>query len=150
MTAAPAQASQTNAYLRTRVLTANPEELRLMLLDGAIRFLNQGIDGLRQKNYEQSYNGISQSRAIVVELLTSIRGEHAPELAERMHALYSFLYSELVEASFQRDVPRLSKVLELLEFERETWSMALDKLRTERAGQGTAPATQGAALTLRG
>ena len=29
-----------NAYLRTKVMTASPEELRLMLLDGAIRFAN--------------------------------------------------------------------------------------------------------------
>jgi flagellar protein FliS len=119
-------------------MTAGPEELRQLLLEGAIRFLRQGIDGLNAKNYEQSFSGISQSRAIVMELMTSVRADQAPELAERVQSLYSFMYTELVEASFSKDVARLSKVLDLLEFERETWAMAMDRLRRERAQEGRA------------
>ena len=35
-----------NEYLRTRVLTASPEELRLMLLDGALKYAMQAREGL--------------------------------------------------------------------------------------------------------
>lgn len=126
-------AAKANAYLRTRVMTASPEELRLLLLEGAARFLRQGIDGLNAKDYERSFNGISQCRAIITELLTSVRPEHAPELVDRIRSLYSFIHAELVEGSFSRDVPRLTKVLDLLEFERETWTLAIEKARQERA-----------------
>lgn len=119
-------------------MTAGPEELRQLLLEGAIRFLRQGIDGLNARNYEQSFSGISQSRAIVMELMTSVRADQAPELAERVQSLYSFMYTELVEASFSKDVARLSRVLDLLEFERETWAMAMDRLRRERVQEGKA------------
>jgi flagellar protein FliS len=135
-------ASKANAYLRTRVMTASPEELRLLLLEGAARFLRQGIDGLNAKDYERSFNGISQSRAIITELLTSVRPEFAPELVDRIRSLYSYIYAELVEGSFSRDVPRLTKILDLLEFERETWTLAIEKARQERAS-GTAPASHG-------
>ncbi len=150
MTATSTHTSQANAYLKTRVMTASPEELRLMLLDGAARFLRQGIDGLASKDYERSFNGISQCRAIVMELLTSVRPEQAPELVERVQSLYSFMYAELVEASFSREIPRLEKVLGLLVFERETWTMAIDKARAERATTGRAAEAERIAMAIQG
>ncbi|MFG0284064.1 MAG: flagellar export chaperone FliS [Phycisphaerales bacterium JB039] len=136
-------ATTTNAYLRTKVLTASPEELRLMLLDGAIRFAHMGREGLAKRDFEQSYNGISQCRAIVMELMTSIRREHNPELAERVHSVYVFLFNELVNVSMEKDVARMDKVIELLEFERETWALLMEKLRRERGGGAAAPTPEG-------
>ncbi|MFM9994195.1 MAG: flagellar export chaperone FliS [Phycisphaerales bacterium] len=123
-----------NAYLRTKVLTASPEELRLMLLDGAIRFATQGRDGLARKDYEASYNGMSQCRNIIIELITSIRPDVDPELAQRVRSVYTFMFSELVEASFQKDPARVDEVLRLLNYERETWAMLMGKLAQGRAG----------------
>jgi flagellar protein FliS len=127
------ESNPANAYLRTKVLTASREELRLMLLDGAIKFATQGREGLAAKNYEASYNGISQCRNIVLELLTTIKPEFDPELCERVKAIYTFLYSELVEASLQKSVDKLDGVIKILNYERETWAMLMDKVAAERA-----------------
>lgn len=133
-----------NAYLRTKVLTASPEELRLMLLDGAIKFARQGREGLANRNYEASFNGISQCRNIVLELLTTIKPEYDPDLCDRVKSLYTFLYTELVEASMTKSVPRVDSVIKLLEYERETWVMLMAKLAEERAsGAAAAAASQG-------
>lgn len=128
-----------NAYLRTKVLTASPEELRLLLLDGAIKFARQGRDGLAARNYEASYNGISQARDIVMELLTSIRPEHDPELCERVKSVYAFMYTELVSASMEKSVAKIDAVIKLLEFERETWALLMDKLVAERGAVAAEP-----------
>jgi len=127
--------TEANAYLRTQVLTASPEKLRLMLLDGALRFAQQAADGMAAKDYEATYNGITQARAIVLELATSIRADVDPELAERVQSVYMYLYRELVDASLTRDRARLEKAIELLRYERETWSMLMDKVAAERAAQ---------------
>lgn len=127
------------AYLRTKVLTAPPEQLRLMLLDGAIKFARQGADGLRRKDFEASYNGISQCRNIVVELLTTMRPDIDPDLCERMTGLYTFMMGELMKGSFEKDANRVDGVTTLLEYERDTWAMLLQKLATER---GTTPEAQ--------
>ena len=126
----------TDAYLRTRVMTAKPEELRLMLLDGAIKFARQGREGLENKDYEASFNGISQSRDIVLELITGIAPNTEDALASRVRGLYTFMYNEMVTASFARDAARLSKVIELLEYERETWALFIERLRAEQAAGG--------------
>ena len=131
------------AYLRTKVLTASPEQLRLMLLDGAIKFLKQGREGLERKDYEASYNGFSQCRNIILELTHSMRPEIAPDLCQRVQALYTYLYVQLVEASHEKDAAKAGKVLELLEYERETWIMAMEKAAAERAAE--APAAPDAA-----
>ncbi len=133
-----------NAYLKTKVLTASPEELRLLLLDGALRFATQGRDGLTRKDYEASYNGLSQCRAIILELITTIRPEADPELAARVRSLYTFIFSEIIEASFEKDAARLDNVIRLLQYERETWGMLHQKLAEERAG-AAAPAPKPAA-----
>lgn len=124
---------QANAYLRTRVMSASPEELRLMLLDGAIKFATQGKEGLERKDHEASYAGISQCRNIIFELLTTIRGDIAPELVSNVKALYTFLYTHLLDASVEKDPTKVASVIELLEYERETWAMLMQRLAEERA-----------------
>ena len=117
-----------DAYLKTRVLTARPEQLRLMLLDGAIKFARQGQAGLRAKNFEASYEGFSQSRAIVMELIVTIESEPDPLLAGRVKSVLSFIYSGMVEASMSKDPEKMEEPIRLLEFERETWAMFIERL----------------------
>lgn len=130
---APAQMSNNaNAYLKTRVMTASPEELRLMLLDGAIKFCRQGREALEKQQWEAAHNGVSQCRDIIFELMTTIREEFDPDLASKTKALYSFMYRTLVEGKFEKDLGKIDTVISLLEFERETWIMLMAKLAEER------------------
>lgn len=131
-------AQQANAYLRTRVMSASPEELRLMLLDGAIKFATQGREGLERKDFEAAYNGVSQCRNIIFELLTTIREGLAPELTANVKALYTFLYTHLIDASTEKNPAKIDEVIELLQYERETWVLLMDKIAAEKAA-GTFP-----------
>ncbi len=132
MTAAPQE--QVNPYLRTTVLTASPEQLRLMLLDGAIKFLNQGRRGLAEKDYEAMYDGFRQSREIVLELLNAIQEGPDQDLTNRMRGLYTYMYSRMIEASHERDLDKADEILKLLDYERDTWQMLINKLADERTG----------------
>lgn len=145
----PVESNPANAYLRTKVLTASPEELRLMLLDGAIKFARQGREGLASKDFEASYNGISQSRDIVLELITTIKPQYDPELCERVKAVYTFIYSEMVTASMEKSVSKLDSVIKLLEYERETWSLLMNQLTQTRTPAAEPPA-QRPALSVQG
>ncbi|MCC6322484.1 MAG: flagellar export chaperone FliS [Phycisphaerales bacterium] len=131
---APNKASQpAAAYLQTQVLTASPAKLRLLLLDGALRFLQQGRDGLVRKDYSASYEGFSQTRNIIVELISSMRVQEAPELCARVRSLYTFIFQTVVEASLEKDITKADKAIELVQFERETWVLAMEKLASDSA-----------------
>ena len=124
------------AYLRTKVLTASAEELRLMLLDGAIKFLGQGCGGLVRKDWEAVFDGFSKCRNILLELISSVRPAVDPDLCASVTSLYTFLYTQLVEAGFDKDLPKAEKALAILEYERETWVLAMQRAAEDR---GTAP-----------
>jgi flagellar protein FliS len=141
----PAPASQ--AYLRTKVLTANPVELRLLLLDGAIRFAKQAKDGYERRDFEASYEGTSKCQAILTELMCGLRPEHDPQLCSRLSALYTFLLRRLIDAGLEKSGAIVQEVLGLLEYERETWSMLLDRIAQQSAEPAAEPA---AGVSLRG
>lgn len=133
------QTPAANPYLRTRIMTASPEQLRLMLYDGAIKFCRQGRHALNQRDYEGLYESLTRAQKIVMELSTSLNHEIAPDLCDRMTALYNYVYRRLVDASIERDPAAIDEAIELIEYERETWSILLRKLQ-EEADDASAPA----------
>lgn len=127
------------AYLRTQVLTAPPEQLRLMLLDGAVKFARQGRDALDRKDHEAVYTGFSRARNIVMELMNSVRPDVDPSLRANINAVYTFIYLQLVDAGLERDAAKADTAIQRLEYERETWVLAMERARADRAA-GIAPA----------
>jgi flagellar protein FliS len=127
----------TNAYLRSKVLAARPEELRLMLYDAAVRFATKGRDGLRTKNYEDVYEGLKSAKNILIEFISTLDHKVQPELCSRLSALYTYMYKRLVDAGLEKDAAIVDEVIELLNYERETWVMLMDQLAAEREGNTT-------------
>lgn len=119
------------AYLKTKVLTASPAELRLMLIDGAIRFSEQARRGYESNNLESAFDGTTKAQAILLELINALRPDQAPELCKRLSALYTFMYTSLVQASSTRDIATVDEVIQLLRFERETWVMCMGEMTRE-------------------
>ncbi len=136
-----ATGTEPNPYLKTKVMTAGPAELRLMLFDGALKFAEQGRQGLARKDYEAAYNGISRCQEILAELMNSLDPKHAPDLCQKLSGLYAFMMTRLMTASTERDPAIVQEVITLLEFERETWTMLLAKLAAEKAA--AVPMTDG-------
>lgn len=121
------QTAAANPYLRNQVLSAKPEELRLMLFDGAIRFLNVGRKGLEAKDYDVSYTNISKAQKIVLELSNSLNRDVMPEVTEKLSALYTYIYRLLIDASTTRTTEPLDEAVKLLKYERETWALLIEK-----------------------
>jgi flagellar protein FliS len=121
-------------YLRTRVMTATPEQLQMMLFDGALRFGEQARIALAEKNYEQTYLNISRVQKILAEMMTSLKHNIFPELCDRLSALYAYAYKRLIEASVQHKMESLEEAMNLLKFQRDTWSMLLEQVGKTKAG----------------
>lgn len=121
-------------YLRNAVLTASPEQLQLMLYDGAIRFTTQAREALAAKDIEQTHNLLTRAQRILIEMQNGLRPEVAPEICQQMASLYNFVYRRLVEANVNKDLQALEEAVEILRHMRETWVLLIEKLREERAG----------------
>ena len=122
-------------YLRTKVLTATPEQLQLMLYDGALRFGEQARVALREKRYEDSYRLISKVQKIIAELSVTLKPEVAPDMCKKLAALYTFVYRKLIEANIDHQLASMDEALNILRYQRETWAMLLDQLGKKRAAE---------------
>jgi flagellar protein FliS len=120
-------------YLRTKVLTATPEQLQLMLYDGAIRFAEQARVALEQRNHEQSYSLIVRVQRILTELSATLKHDVAPELCGKLSSLYNFVYRKLIEANVDHGLPPLDEALRILRYQRETWALLLDQIGKQKA-----------------
>jgi flagellar protein FliS len=127
-----------NAYLRSKVLTAKPEELRLMLYDGALRFCRQGREALTKREHEAVFHNFKNAKNIVLEFISALDRSYDPELCSRLSALYTYMYRRLVDAGTERSVEAADEVIELLEYDRQTWEMLVEEVQKQRAA-GTLP-----------
>jgi flagellar protein FliS len=125
-------------YLRTRVLTATPEQLQMMLFDGAIRFAEQAKLALEKKDWEGGYLNCSRAQKIIAELNSGLKRDLAPELCGKLASLYNYVYRKLVEASMHHQIEPMDEALSILRFQRETWVLLLDKLGKQKAGAAAA------------
>jgi flagellar protein FliS len=123
-----------NNYLRTKIFTATPEQLQLMLYDGAIRFAEQGRAALEKKDFEGTYNALSRAQKIIAELQCGLRHDLAPELCGKLASLYNFVFRKLIDGNIQHDLKAVEEALQILRYQRETWVLLLDKLGREKAG----------------
>src|SRR5438270_6490512 len=73
-------------YLRTKVLTATPEQLQLMLYDGALRFGQQARVALEARKYDESCNLIGKVQKILTELTCSLKPDVSPDLCGKLAA----------------------------------------------------------------
>ena len=108
-----------NRYLETAVETASHARLIVMLYDGAIRFVNAAIDANRQ--YEQQNYYFQRAQKILAELISSLDFTKGGEIAENLFRLYTYMYSQLVEANLQDSTERAQYVVSLLTELREAW-----------------------------
>lgn len=129
-----------NPYFRNKVLTAGPEELRLLLIEGCIRFLRSGRDGLASKDFEKVYDSFSNARNILVELMSSLKHDIAPDVCANLEAIYTYVFKRVTEGSFEKDIAKIDEAISLMEYDRETWILLMEKLASEK--QSGTPSTQ--------
>src|SRR5262245_48590612 len=116
-----------DAYLETQVLTATPQRLRLMLIEGAIRKVTAAQAAFDTGDWPKASADLGHCRDIVTELIAGIDPEQTP-VAKQILSVYMFLYSALVESQFGRDAGNLKDILRVLEEERQTWRAVCEQM----------------------
>jgi flagellar protein FliS len=125
--------AQHSQYLESKVLTAPPHRLHLMLIEGAIRFGRQAEMLLRQGEPAAASAPLLRVVDIVGEMLAAVR-ERKTGINKKLAELYWYLFRRVSEAKLNSDSEKLAEALRLLEFERETWLAVC-----ERFGSSTSP-----------
>ena len=135
-----------NAYLdkyqQNQIYTATPEQILIMLYDGAIRFIRQAMMAEEQGNLAYKLERISKTMAIIIEFSNTLDHKIGGQIAEDLDGLYQFMIRELNGARKDTTGKKLKTVEGLLVDLRDTWSQAVDINRQEQEKTSSAPQMQ--------
>lgn len=116
-----------NTYLETQINTATPQKLRLMLIEGAIRYGQQAITYWEEGRGEDGLSALLRCQAVIAELLGSVRADGTP-VTRQVIDIYAFLALELNEAEMNADPQRIAGVIRVLQEDRQTWQELCQQL----------------------
>ena len=117
-----------NAYLRSKVMTATPAELTLMLYEGASKFVNKAIMSIEKDDVMGAHNNLMKTQRIIEELRASL--DHKYPVAKEFDTVYEYILRRLVEANIKKDKDILEEVLEHLRTMRDTWKEVMNRTRS--------------------
>jgi len=118
-----AKQNKGDQYLEQKVMTASPEELTLMLYEGAIKFTKQAKIFNEEKNIEKTSNAILRVTAIYGELQATLNVDYS--VSAELDRLYDYILHRLSEANIQKDGAILDEILEMSIDFRDTWKEAM-------------------------
>ena len=127
-------------YQQNQILSASPEQILVMLYDGAIRFTRQAMLGIENNDRVQKLEGISRAMAIITEFANTLDHSIGGEISANLDALYAFMNNELSKANLKDDIEKLKVVENLLVDLRGTWVEAIEIAAKESVAQPEAAA----------
>jgi len=117
-----AYAASPQSYQHHAVLTAPPEQLVVMLYDGAVKFLRQTVAAMGIADFERAGRSQRRAEAIIDELLVTLDHDRGGDIAAGLRDLYLFCNRHLSEARVERAPDKVEQVAALLGELRESWA----------------------------
>src|ERR1700684_826651 len=103
-----------NAYLESRILSAEPVELICLLYQGAISEVREARRHLQEKNIRARSKSITKVHDILSELTTVLDHKQGGQIAQNLAQLYDNIMRRFPEANFRQTEEPLAETLGLL------------------------------------
>ena len=120
-----------NAYKKASVNTLDQNKLIIMLYDGAIKNANFAVQYMESGDIEKVHDSLIKTKNIVTELLATLNMDQGGEIAKNLKSLYSYMFSQLVEANMEKKSEPVLAVIDLLKELRGAWVQIREKDKPE-------------------
>ena len=102
-------------YEEQSITTQNRGRLVVLLYEGAIRFLRQGLAASMAGEFQKQSQSISRAQDILLELNTVLNMEAGGTLAQNLRALYTFLWQHLNRSNANNSPQGIRQAIAILE-----------------------------------
>ena len=119
-------------YQDSKILTASPAELTLMLYEGIIKFTNIGITAIENREFQKANINIMKAERIVDHLSATLNDKYA--VANDFRNVYNCIMQALIQGNMKKDVAELERALEYSRMIRDTWK---EVMKTSEKGSET-------------
>ena len=130
-----------NPYAKIKqnsIMTASPQELTMMLYDGALKFGNQAKVAMENGDVEKTHNLIVRVQAIISEFQATL--DMSYDVSEGMALMYDYIQRRLIDANIKKDPEILEEALGFVREMRNTWKEAMQIAKgSGNASTGEAP-----------
>lgn len=109
-----------NKYKENIVTVASPEQLLIMLVDGAVKYTKVARLALIKGDKERAHKELIRVQDIFGELIRTL-DTNAGDFAQELLIIYSCIRQKLIEANIKKDVSIIDETLPLIESVRDTW-----------------------------
>ena len=120
-----------NAYKKASVNTLDQNKLIIMLYDGAIKNASFAVEHMKSGEIEKVHNCLIKAKNIVTELMATLNMEKGGDVAKNLQSLYSYMFSQLIEANMEKKTQPIVVVVELLKELRVAWVEINKKSKTQ-------------------
>jgi len=123
------------AYRETRVKTASPAQLVVMLYDEAVKqsdiALGFMLNDIKKnpQNIEKVNKALGKVQDIVTELMAGLDFDAGGEIAEDLFALYVWFGRQILEANLEKDADKVQAVRNMMDELRGAWAEAAAKVQ---------------------
>lgn len=119
-------ANKLSAYRANAVSSATPENLVVMMYDGAIRFLGAAIRAFEHEDpldfNLNIHENVTKTQAVIRELNHALDLENGGELAHSLSGLYVYFDNRLQEANISKNKEIIEEILQRISDLRDAWS----------------------------
>lgn len=119
-----------NAYKNQQIMTASPQELTLMLYNGAIRFVGESIQAIEMNDMQKAHKANMRAQDIVREFMNTLDMRY--EVSKGLDQLYDYIEYRLIQANIKKDKAQLEEAKGLLTELRDTWYQAMKLARGQQ------------------
>jgi flagellar protein FliS len=122
-------------YLETKILTASPEELTLIVFDVLILSSTKAIEKMKLApgDTQGIHDELRRAQRSLALLMGSLNFEIGGDLSMNLFRVYEFWHHELVLANMQKAPERVERLVPNFREYRATWAEAQKRRRTELA-----------------
>lgn len=113
-------------YNNSKILTAKPAELTLMLYEGAIKFCNISLKAIEDNDISKAHENIIKVERIIDYLRKTLDMKYP--VAQDFENMYVYIDRRLTEANMSKDPEILEEVNSHLHAIRDNWKLVMEKV----------------------
>ena len=126
-----------NAYKKASVNTLDQTKLIIMLYDGAIKDASFAVEHMKSGQIEKVHDCLIKTKNIVTELMATLNMDRGGDIAKNLQSLYSYMFSQLIEANMNKKTEPVVIVIDLLKELRAAWTQINSKKKNDAKTQNT-------------
>ena len=126
-----------NAYKKASVNTLDQTKLIIMLYDGAIKNASFAVEHMKSGQIEKVHDCLIKTKNIVTELMATLNMDRGGDIANNLQSLYSYMFSQLIEANMNKKTEPVVVVIDLLKELRAAWTQINSKKKNDAKKQNT-------------